>query len=166
MFKSGRRTNGEGSSTLHGSPILKFSNLPPAPWTSTCSSKRQTSAVFCCGCVKTQLTYRGSSLWILTKVFATRTNFLACALRALHQIPAMKPKVLVKSFLKFPHTRIIIDCTEVFCTRPSGCRHGNSCFRTTSTIRQRRFWWASVRQVRCCTCRICGADVPATKKSL
>ena len=70
----------------------------------TCSSKRQTSAVFCFGCVKTQLTYRGSSLWILAKTFATWTNFLACELRALHQIPAMKPKVLVKSFLKFPHT--------------------------------------------------------------
>ena len=55
-----------------------------------------------------------------SKLFTTWMNFLAYELRDLHRVPATKPRVLIKSFLKFPHTRVIIDCTEVFSQRPSG----------------------------------------------
>ena len=47
-------------------------------------------------------------------------NFLALELQALHQVPSTKPRVLIKAFMKFAHTRIVIDCSEVFCKRPSG----------------------------------------------
>ena len=60
------------------------------------------------------------SISSFSKMFTTWINFLASELRDLHKIPAAKPKVLIKSFLKFPNTRIVIDCTEVFCKRPSG----------------------------------------------
>ena len=55
-----------------------------------------------------------------SKLFTTWINFLAYELRALHKVPAANPRVLIKAFTKFPHTRVVIDCTEVFCKRPSG----------------------------------------------
>ena len=54
-----------------------------------------------------------------SKLFTTWINFLAYELRALHKVPAAHPRVLIKAFTKFPHTRVVIDCTEVFCKRPS-----------------------------------------------
>ena len=55
-----------------------------------------------------------------SKLFTTWRNFLAYELKALHGFPASNPRVLVKSFIKFRETRVIIDCTEVFTERLSG----------------------------------------------
>ena len=62
----------------------------------------------------------GISTASFSKLFTTWINFLAYELRALHEVPSRKPRVLIKSFLKFSPTRILIDCTEVFSQRPSG----------------------------------------------
>lgn len=55
----------------------------------------------------------------LSKMFTTWVNFLRYELRALHDFPDSDPRILIKAFLKFPHTRVVIDCTEVFTQRPS-----------------------------------------------
>ena len=47
-------------------------------------------------------------------------NFLAFELQAMHEDPLTNPRVLIKSFMKFQHTRIVIDCSEIFDKRPSG----------------------------------------------
>ena len=44
-----------------------------------------------------------------SKLFTTWINFLAYELKALHGFPASNPRVLVKSFIKFRETRVIID---------------------------------------------------------
>ena len=53
-------------------------------------------------------------------MYATWINFLSYELRALHQIPIGHPHILAKAFKKFPKTRIVIDCTEVYTKQPSG----------------------------------------------
>ena len=69
-----------------------------------------------------------------SKLFTTWINFLAYELKALHGFPASNPRVLVKSFIKFRETRVIIDCTDVFTERPSGLEKGSNCFPTISTM--------------------------------
>ena len=55
-----------------------------------------------------------------SKLFTTWINFLDFELRAMHRWPQGDPRVLIKSFLPFPKTRVVIDCTEVYTKRPSG----------------------------------------------
>ena len=70
--------------------------------------------------VKEMARHRSKSTASFSKLFTTWVNFLAYELLALHEVPSRKPRVLIKAFLKFSHTRMVIDCTEVFSQRPSG----------------------------------------------
>ena len=70
--------------------------------------------------VKEMVRRCGISTASFSKLFTTWVNFLVYELLALHEVPSRKPRVLIKSFLKFSPTRIVIDCTEVFSHRPSG----------------------------------------------
>ena len=63
-----------------------------------------------------------------SKMFTTWINFLDFELRALHKLPEHDPRIVIKSFLPFPRTRIIIDCTEVYTKRPSGLRSRKQLF--------------------------------------
>ena len=72
----------------------------------------------------------GLSQSSFSKVFITWINFLAYELQALHKIPAGQPRVLVRAFKNFRHTRVIIDCTEVFMKCPSGLQMRKQLFST------------------------------------
>eukprot|EP00117_Sycon_ciliatum_P003152 scpid97709/ scgid8066/ len=56
----------------------------------------------------------------VSRMFTTWINFLAYELAALHPFPETHPRVMATSFKRYPNTRIIIDCTEIFTRRPSG----------------------------------------------
>ena len=56
----------------------------------------------------------------MSKLFTTWINFLDYELMAIHKFPSTRPRLFIKAFAQFPHTRVIIDCTEVFTKRPSG----------------------------------------------
>ena len=62
----------------------------------------------------------GISTSTFSKMFTTWVNFLAYELKSMHSFPSSRPRILIHSFKNFPHTRVIIDCTEVCTKRPSG----------------------------------------------
>ena len=55
-----------------------------------------------------------------SRMFTTWVNFLAYQLSAMHKFPSSSPRIVHKAFMKFPYTRVVIDCTEVYTKRPSG----------------------------------------------
>ena len=55
-----------------------------------------------------------------SRIFITWINFLAYELSGMHVFPTSHTRVMASSFQRFPHTRIVIDCTEIFTKRPSG----------------------------------------------
>ena len=56
----------------------------------------------------------GISSSTFSKMFTTWINFLCFELKSIHKFPSSRPRVFIKAFAKFLHTRIVIDCTEVF----------------------------------------------------
>ena len=57
-----------------------------------------------------------------SKMFTTWIGFLDFELCTLHKLPEHDPRIVIKSFLPFPKTCIVIDCTEVYTKRPFGLR--------------------------------------------
>ena len=56
-----------------------------------------------------------------SKIFDTWIKFLSCELEALTRFPSL-PEIkrhMPEQFKKYPNTRCIIDCSEVFCQKPS-----------------------------------------------
>ena len=70
----------------------------------------------------------GISTSYFSKLYTTWINFLDYELGRLHSFPTGHPRCYVPAFSRFPLTRIVVDCTEVYTKRPSGLMNRKQLF--------------------------------------